>query len=96
MGQAECPARSWGNQGSPHLGLLRGVGEGQRVDAAGGQAGLEGLRAVSESDLLLLHGRGRPSCFQEIEERLPGAHGRWKVGSERHSFGEFITVGFSQ
>lgn len=62
-GQNSLPTAG-GTQGSPHLCLLRGVGERQCVDAAGGQAGLEGLRAVSESDLVLLSGRGWPGCFQ--------------------------------
>lgn len=66
------PARSWdlpaapGANGdtTPHLDLLRGIGEGQRVDAAGGQARLERFGAVSENDLLVLGREGVLRCFR--------------------------------
>ena len=48
---------------APYLDLLSGVGEGQRVDAAGGPAGLEHVRAVSEDGLAFLSRSGVLSCF---------------------------------
>lgn len=61
--------RSGGSR-TPHLGLLRGVGEGQRVDAAGGQARLERFGAVSENDLLALGREGVLSCLKKRRRAL--------------------------
>lgn len=61
--------RSGGSR-TPHLGLLRGVGEGQRVDPAGGQARLERFGAVSENDLLALGREGVLSCLKKRRRAL--------------------------
>lgn len=57
--------RSEAGTQTSHLGLLRGIGEGQRVDAAGGEARLERFGAVSENDLLVLGREGVLSCFKK-------------------------------
>lgn len=52
-------------EGAPYLDLLCGVGERQCVDPAGGQARLEGFRAVPESHSFLLSRRGALGCFRK-------------------------------
>lgn len=68
-GLPATPGAKWG-VATPHLGLLRGVGEGQRVDAAGGQARLERFGAVSENDLLALGREGVLSCLKKRRRAL--------------------------
>lgn len=62
---AASHARSEAGTQTAHLDLLRGVGEGQRVDAAGGEARLERFGAVSEHDLLVLGREGVLRCFEK-------------------------------